>query len=1644
MKEISLQIVDILSDDLPIDNNNNDKYFIITIYGINTNNERIVCHITKYLPYFFIKIPNDWEQPIGVKLIKDILGIKPGDNIKDTLFESVKGVQIQICKDFYGLQWNHNLKNIQLFKYLKISMQTHDSMKKIITKIKKHYNLENKNKISTKAKNRLEQWRNINTSSDCDCNLYESNIHPIIRFIHDTKIQPTNWISCKLSSNEIKTGLFTSCKHEYTSSFKNIHNLSKNDISHYRIASFDIECDSSHGDFPMPKKNFKKTASDIFDSYQSILKNISESRRIKFNETMNINLIKLLKGAFTGNFDNFNSIYKYASVNQIYIQNNELPTDEIYKLISNKIMNSNIPDNLINLNIKGKERDSSINSIQDIINEECTKINLHVKGDPIIQIGTVFYEFGSNNIKRHILVISPNDNQDDKDICDDIDTIIVQKCKSEKELLLGWQKIIQQMDPDFITGYNIFGFDFKYIYDRAQVLFPCGNRKCKDPYYHVKDCPMKEFLNFGKMNNIPFKAKDHKSKKCSMKIQRLNSSALGDNTLHYITMDGRILFDIQKEVQKSHNLESYKLDNVASHFMRGKLNSVINNEINVSNIGNLKNGDYISFRTHTNIGEELFNEGKKYQIQTIKGKTIHLTQNLEINLQNYHKVEWCLNKDDISPQDIFDKHKYGGPSGRAEVAKYCIQDCELCIHLLLLLDIIPNNLGMANVSYVPASFIFLRGQGVKVTSVVSRMCSERNTRMPDLKKCPSFKNQIKMIHNGKSENDIKKSLDKDENGEELENWRKPKEWEKKDWYKRIKNQSEKGIEGYEGAIVLDPKPDIYLNDPIAVLDYASLYPSSIIEKNISHETYIENQELLPLIGKNNYYEIHFQDWIYKNKGKGDTIEKIDAGTETTCHFLKPEYMIEKKMFQKNEKPMGIIPAVLDHLLSARKQTKNLMKNETDEFKKKVLDGLQLAYKVTANSVYGQLGAKTSTIFKMNLAACTTSVGRSRIDDASFGVKEWAKKKGYKEPDVIYGDSVLPDTPLILKDKLTGNIIIRQIDELSNEYIPYQQFKSEDSNRKEKQQSLINNIQIYTSQGWSDIKRVIRHKSKKLIYRITTHTSVSDVTEDHSLLDEKNNIIKPSEIKIGDKLLHNYMKFDSHKIHLNDIIDNIENIGNKNITIKKSFIYGFFYGDGSCGKYNTRYGIKYSWALNQQDIETCSILQSLLMEIYDNEFKILDTLQSSSIHKIVPVGDIKKYVDEYRSIFYNKDKYKIIPHSILNGSYEERYSFFCGYYLAEGYKCKNSISKNIILTNKGKIGSAMLYYLSKSIGFETSINSRKDKPDIFQIICSSKLRKKKNIIKKIEILKENQNEFVYDIETIHGNFNTGFECIVKNTDSVFVKFSRELDGKLLTGKEALKHCIQCGQEAGDFITKGILKLEDEDGEIIEEEHEPLLNHPQDLEYEKTFWPFILISKKRYTGDKYEFNINECKRNAMGIVLKRRDNAPIVKHVFGNVIEKIMIDKDFDLAVNWLKKTLQQIRNQEFPLRYFIITKALNGYYKNPKQIAHKVLADRMAERDPGNKPKANDRIPYAYILLSDDKLYDYNNPYKSGIRKGKPREKNIMQGDRIEHLDFIQKNNIDLDYEFYITNQIMNPVKQVLDLKIDPKETIKLFSKINIK
>ena len=163
-------------------------------------------------------------------------------------------------------------------------------------------------------------------------------------------------------------------------------------------------------------------------------------------------------------------------------------------------------------------------------------------------------------------------------------------------------------------------------------------------------------------------------------------------------------------------------------------------------------------------------------------------------------------------------------------------------------------------------------------------------------------------------------------------------------------------------------------------------------------------------------------------------------------------------------------------------------------------------------------------------------------------------------------------------------------------------------------------------------------------------------------------------------------------------------------------------------------------------------------------------------------------------------------------------------------------------------------------------------------------------------------------------------------------------------------------------------------------------------------------------KYQMNPNKCKLDYMGIVLKRRDNAPIVKVMYGDVIHTLMKGDSIHESIRRLRVNVKKLINNEFPLEYMIVSKSLKTHYDNPEQIVHKVLADRMAERDPGNKPQANDRIPYAYIDIGNRKV--------------------TVQGERVEHPDYIRKHNLRIDASFYISNQISKPISQIYALVLE--------------
>jgi DNA polymerase elongation subunit (family B) len=252
-----------------------------------------------------------------------------------------------------------------------------------------------------------------------------------------------------------------------------------------------------------------------------------------------------------------------------------------------------------------------------------------------------------------------------------------------------------------------------------------------------------------------------------------------------------------------------------------------------------------------------------------------------------------------------------------------------------------------------------------------------------------------------------------------------------------------------------------------------------------------------------------------------------------------------------------------------------------------------------------------------------------------------------------------------------------------------------------------------------------------------------------------------------------------------------------------------------------------------------------------------------------------------------------------------------------------------------------------------------------------------------------------IEQIYGNKRDprcDAMAVYGDTDSLFIRWRprNSETGERLSGDEAVSLAKDLTEEAGALVSS-------------------CLKPPHDFEFDKVFRTFCLLSKKRYVGDMSEGDLDHFHRKAMGIVMKRRDNAPIVKYVYGGVIENILVKQDIKAAFDFVQKASRDLIDGKFPISKLTITKSLRAEYKTPNPPAHKILAERIGQRDPGNKPSSSERIPYVYI------------PAPEG---------STLQGDRIETPTYIKEHKMTPDYAFYITNQIAKPVAQVFGLVVE--------------
>jgi DNA polymerase elongation subunit (family B) len=1180
------------------------SHFMIELYGINEEGKTCCIKVNDYKPFFYVKVGDNWDNSY-VGSFKSYIMKKMGYASKYLL-----SVELVSKKKLYG--FTHGKES----KFVKLKFVNNTGM--------------NKAKGLWYTYNETERIRvnlvyNIN-NKHYKLELYESNIPPLLRYYHINELSPSGWVKIKNTQrHEVSNNKTTTCDAEYECGERHVVPMPECEKRvPYKICSFDIEASSSHGDFPLPIKTYKRLASNIMELFDKHKPNPSMSKTLikssiltafGYQNFEGVDLVypkekgatksdieKLIKKIIDAklndvileaqNCDNNQTLdYMFSNQNEMSGGYNSDDENPYYKKKNKKIDRSvSVTDVLLN---DDYAREDKINDFDKLM----TRILPPLQGDKVTFIGSTFMNYGdAKPYLNHCLVLGT---------CDDVADATIDTVTTEAQLLVAWTKLIDEENPDIIIGYNIFGFDYQFMFHRAQ------ENNCEE-----------EFLKLSRKKGEVCGVRDNdRSSKNVGRIKNIEHSkvvlASGEYDLNYTKTTGRLQIDMYTYFRRDFNLSSYKLDDVAGEYIGDDIKKVVDIQGNMTelyskNLTGLNKDDFIHIELLT-FTKDYYGGGKKFRaldikrdvevIEIVKGKEQTNKYNI-IVIEGHHEetidmtksVRWGMAKDDVSPQDIF-RLTNGSSSDRAIVAKYCIQDCNLVHHLMNKIDVITGYNEMSRMCSVPISFLVFRGQGIKLTSYVAKKCRIKNTLMPDIEK--SF-----------------------------------------------------GKEGYEGAIVLPPKCDFYLDNPVACVDYSSLYPSSIISENLSHDSKVWTKEYDlngdELINRGTGEKDKHGNYIYDNLPgykyvniKYDTFRYIRPQNRPQAAEVKTLMGYKICRFAQFPEGKAILPSILEELLHERKATRKMIPLQTDEFMKNVLDKRQLSIKVTANSLYGQTGAKTSTFYEPDVAASTTATGRKLL---------------------IYGKHIIEEC----------------------------------------------------------------------------------------------------------------------------------------------------YGDTIC---DTEEGIVRSKA-----------------------------------------------------------------------------------------------------------------------------------------------------------------EYVYG-----------------DTDSVFFTFNLEtLEGEKIVGKQALKITIELAKRAGELATQ-------------------FLKAPHDLEYEKTFWPFCLLSKKRYVGILYEHNPDKGKLKYMGLSLKRRDACDYLKDTYGGIVNILMKENTISNAIDFLDKSLNNLIEGNVSMDKLAITRALRSGYKNPNQIAHKVLANRIAEREPGNKPKPGDRIKYLFINTDSKKK---------------------LMGERIETPEFITNNDIEIDYAHYITNQLMKPLQQLFGLAVE--------------
>merc|ERR1719482_512486 len=231
-------------------------------------------------------------------------------------------------------------------------------------------------------------------------------------------------------------------------------------------------------------------------------------------------------------------------------------------------------------------------------------------------------------------------------------------------------------------------------------------------------------------------------------------------------------------------------------------------------------------------------------------------------------------------------------------------------------------------------------------------------------------------------------------------------------------------------------------------------------------------------------------------------------------------------------------------------------------------------------------------------------------------------------------------------------------------------------------------------------------------------------------------------------------------------------------------------------------------------------------------------------------------------------------------------------------------------------------------------------------------------------------------TIANGYEHDAQVVYGDTDSVMIKFGIDDIGK----------AMEMGKEAADMVSATFIR-------------------PIKLEFEKVYCPYLLMNKKRYAGLYWTKPEKYDKLDTKGIETVRRDNCALVRILVETVLQKILIERSIDGAVQYVQDIISDLLQNKVDLSLLVISKSLGKGASREDYAAkqaHVELAERMRARDPSSAPGSGDRVPYVITSAA----------------------KNTPAYARSEDPLYVLENNLSIDAQHYIDHQLHQPLIRI--------------------